>query len=78
MLCASKDKPTISIREDPKEGIKVGDMFLENECTYHVFLKLIVFRKINPIKLYPWLVIYLVELSYYILRYNGLSASVLI
>lgn len=26
LLCASKDKPAINIREDPKEGIKVSDL----------------------------------------------------
>lgn len=34
LLCASKDKPSISIREDPKEGIKVSSF---NFCPILVY-----------------------------------------
>lgn len=40
LLCSSKDKPSISIREDPKEGIKVSGVqpmiFLFFYLPYHV------------------------------------------
>lgn len=68
LLCASKDKPAISIREDPKEGIKVTRM------NAHIveFLWSLLDRRVNFTKLQPCLTIYLDDtfLNQYMFKYN--------